>query len=98
MTWPTFDGRTAYDVLGVPATASWVEIQRAYRRLVLVHHPDRGGDSERMKQLNVAYALLKNHRAAYDASLAPRGMAGFTIVVNGAVFTNTNTATWSWTS
>lgn len=31
------------------------ELKAEYRRLVLKHHPDRGGDLETMKQINLAY-------------------------------------------
>ena len=31
------------------------ELRAEFKRLVLKHHPDRGGDEETMKQLNAAY-------------------------------------------
>ena len=40
------------------------ELKSAYRQLVMLYHPDRGGDNEKMKQLNYEYArylkLLSN--------------------------------------
>ncbi len=33
-------------------------IQRQYRRLVMHHHPDRGGDTVKVQALNAAYRLL----------------------------------------
>jgi DnaJ-domain-containing protein 1 len=36
-------------------------IKRRYRRLVMAHHPDRGGDAERMQQLNEALAVLARY-------------------------------------
>ena len=40
------------------------ELKAAYRHLVMLYHPDRGGDNETMKQLNYEYArfhkLLSN--------------------------------------
>ncbi len=32
------------------------ELKSAYRRLVMMYHPDRGGDAEKMKALNYEYA------------------------------------------
>lgn len=45
-------------ILGLPSTATGTEIRRRYRELALKLHPDRGGDPEAMKQLNVAYRQL----------------------------------------
>jgi len=35
------------------------QIKQAYRRLVMRHHPDRGGDTARLQALNAALALLE---------------------------------------
>lgn len=59
-----------YDVLGVSEDASRAEIDRQYRREAHKHHPDRGGNEERMKALNEAYRILKDteSRRTYDLS------------------------------
>ena len=59
-----------YETLGVDAEAARREIERRYKRLAAEHHPDRGGDEERMKSLNAAYRVLgdESRRAAYDAT------------------------------
>jgi len=59
-----------YETLGVDAEATRREIERRYKRLAAEHHPDRGGDEERMKTLNAAYRVLGDEarRAAYDAT------------------------------
>src|SRR5919206_1342739 len=61
-----------YTTLGVEADATRREIERRYKRLAAEHHPDRGGDEERMKSLNEAYRVLRDdpRRAAYDAARA----------------------------
>lgn len=43
-----------WEVLGVPVTASADDIRGAHRELALLHHPDRGGDSTRMSEINAA--------------------------------------------
>ena len=59
-----------YTTLGVERDAPRREIERRYKRLAAEHHPDRGGDEERMKSLNEAYRVLRDdaRRAAYDAA------------------------------
>jgi curved DNA-binding protein CbpA len=57
-----------YKVLGVLPTAAAVEIKRAYRKLALKHHPDKGGQEEEFKRISEAYSVLidENERRAYD--------------------------------
>lgn len=49
----------AYAVLGLPATASFEEVNRRYRNLAMIFHPDRGGYVEAMRLLNLAYDRVK---------------------------------------
>jgi len=74
-----------YGVLGVDKDASQVEIDRQYKREAAKHHPDRGGNEERMKSLNEAYGVLKDTalRNSYDAGrqrrpATPQGYAPVT--------------------
>ncbi len=48
-----------YRLLGISPSASWDEIERAYRKKAKVHHPDHGGDEDAMRALNEAYQYLK---------------------------------------
>jgi DnaJ domain len=43
-----------WQVLGVKHDASDDEIETAYRRLASDHHPDRGGDPQKMARINAA--------------------------------------------
>ena len=50
-----------YEILGVKRGASLGEIKAAYRRAAKERHPDRaGGSTERMTELNIAYAFIIN--------------------------------------
>lgn len=57
-----------YLTLGVSKTATQDEIKKAYRKLAMEHHPDRGGDHARFAAINEAYDILKDpaKRADYD--------------------------------
>ena len=57
-----------YDILGVSKTASPTEIKKAYLRLARTHHPDKGGDSEKFKEIARASEILTDEvrRRRYD--------------------------------
>ena len=44
-----------HEVLGVPAEAGAATIRRAWTRLALLYHPDKGGRPEQMVRVNAAY-------------------------------------------
>jgi molecular chaperone DnaJ len=60
--------RDYYEVLGVKKDASADEIKKAFRRQAVEHHPDRGGNETKFKELNEAYEVLKDtdKRKRYD--------------------------------
>jgi molecular chaperone DnaJ len=57
-----------YDLLGVNKNASADEIKKAFRKAAVEHHPDRGGDEAKFKEVNEAYEVLKDadKRKRYD--------------------------------
>jgi len=57
-----------YNILGVKKNASQDEIRKAFHKLAHKHHPDKGGDEKKFKEVNEAYQILsdKNKRAQYD--------------------------------
>jgi len=58
-----------YQILGVSRDASQDEIKKAYHKLAHKHHPDKGGDEKKFKELNEAYQVLsdKEKKNQYDS-------------------------------
>lgn len=52
--------RDYYELLGLSKSASADEIKKAFRKAAIEHHPDRGGDEAKFKELNEAYEVLKD--------------------------------------
>lgn len=91
-----------YQILGLRNCVPLDQIKKAYRSLALHHHPDRGGDQEKMKEINEAYDFMVKNKDSYDENFKPRrpqvATNGFTIIVGGwTVSTGSNqySATWS---
>lgn len=57
-----------YETLGVSKDATKQDIKKAYRKLAMKHHPDKGGDQEQFKRITGAYDILSDpdKRAQYD--------------------------------
>ena len=64
--------RDYYEILGVERTIDAPGLKAAYRKLAMIHHPDRNGGSEeslaQFKEISEAYTVLSDEqkRAAYD--------------------------------
>ena len=48
-----------YQILKVHPNAKIEDIKKAYRELVKIHHPDKGGDTKVMLEINAAWEILK---------------------------------------
>jgi curved DNA-binding protein len=68
-----------YAILGVSKTASQEEIKKAYKKLAMQHHPDRGGDNQKFQEINTAYSVLSDpeQRAQYDNPSPKFNFGGF---------------------
>lgn len=66
--------RTHYQSLGLEPGAPDVEVKRAYRKLVRVHHPDVGGDKDAFTEIRIAFEVLSDQvkREQYDKALHAR--------------------------
>mmetsp|Transcript_25778 Transcript_25778/g.38085 ORF Transcript_25778/g.38085 Transcript_25778/m.38085 type:complete len:402 (+) Transcript_25778:153-1358(+) len=62
------DTTKLYETLEVSKEADAKEIKKAYRKLAVVHHPDKGGKEHEFKEINAAYEILSDpeKRKAYD--------------------------------
>ena len=49
-----------YAKLGLKRGASDAEIKKAYRSMAMKHHPDRGGDEKKFKEISSAYEALSD--------------------------------------
>ena len=48
-----------YQILKIHPSAKLEDIKKAYRELVKIHHPDKGGDPKVMLEINAAWEILK---------------------------------------
>jgi hypothetical protein len=62
------DTTKLYETLEVEKEVEQKEIKKAYRKLSRTHHPDKGGDEHKFKEINAAYEILSDpeKRAMYD--------------------------------
>jgi DnaJ homolog subfamily A member 2 len=62
------DTTKLYETLEVEKTATAKEVKKAYFRLSKLHHPDKGGDEHKFKEINAAYEILSDQekRDKYD--------------------------------
>lgn len=57
-----------YDILELDKNANDKEIKKQYKKLAMIHHPDRGGDASKFKEISDAYDILsdKEKKNKYD--------------------------------
>lgn len=56
-----------WEVLDIPPGSDSETIRKAYRKMALLHHPDKGGDPARFREIAEAYVALS------ATSETPRG-------------------------
>ena len=62
------DTQGLYDILGVNKNDHPDTIRKAYRKLAVKNHPDKGGDEQKFKEIQEAFDILGNEqkREVYD--------------------------------
>lgn len=67
-----------YSTLGLKRGASDAEIKKAYRSMAMKHHPDRGGDEKKFKEISQAYEFLTDpqKKQMIDMGMDPNGQPG----------------------
>lgn len=78
-----------HKILGIPVDATKAAIKKAYRNLASKHHPDKGGDEEKFKEIQEAYDRVSHPEKYKDEILGgfgsqhgPRGSFWDNITVN----------------
>ena len=67
-----------HEILGVSEGATADDIKKAYRKLALQHHPDKGGDEEKFKEITQAYEILSGKRESRENVIeTPFDLSGF---------------------
>lgn len=67
-----------YSTLGLKRGATEAEIKKAYRSMAMKHHPDRGGDEKKFKEIEEAYRTLSDpqKKQMFDMGVDPNNQRG----------------------
>ena len=68
-----------YSTLGLTPGASPEEIKKAYRSMAMKHHPDRGGDEKKFKEVSAAFEALSDpqKKQMIDSGIDPNNPNNF---------------------
>ena len=62
------DNETLYKTLGLSKDCTSADVKKAYKKMAIKHHPDKGGDEATFKEITKAYEILSDDqkRELYD--------------------------------
>ena len=72
-----------YQVLGVSENATGDEIKKAFRKLSMKHHPDKGGSESKFKEINEAYQTLGDPEKREMYKMKQKGFNPFGMNMSG---------------
>ena len=61
-----------YNVLGISKDSSKEDIKKAYRKLAMKYHPDKGGDPKKFQEINNAYEELTTDNQVVENNMGFR--------------------------
>ena len=77
-----------YNILGIDKSASADDIKKSYRKLAMTHHPDKGGDEAKFKEISEAYEVLSDNdkKFKYDNNIGDNPFGGGNPFGDGSPF------------
>lgn len=58
-----------YQILGLESTATIAEVKAKFKKLSLIHHPDRGGDTNMFIKIRQAYEAILEPKSPFDIDI-----------------------------
>lgn len=60
-----------YNTLNIPVNSELSEAKKAYKKLALKHHPDRGGDPKKFQEIATAYEEIEKYQTRPKHNMSP---------------------------
>lgn len=60
-----------YNTLNIPVNSELSEAKKAYKKLALKHHPDRGGDPNKFQEIATAYEEIEKYQTRPKHNMSP---------------------------
>ncbi len=60
-----------YNTLNIPVNSELSEAKKAYKKLALKHHPDRGGDPKKFQEIATAYEEIEKYKSRPKHNMSP---------------------------